>query len=121
MSNLDDRVGQDPCGLEAGIIARAERLAGRPEKLAAFVNGLVLQGVASASVLSTGLAPSMTVPPPEGKKRTRARMARAIEHCFSLNQRVTREDLEAAGFSGSEILEHSAAAARIARIADMEI
>lgn len=71
-------------------------------------------------IVPAGLAPFMTLPGrPEGRTLTRARMAQEIARAMSAEGRVTREDLERAGFTAAEITAHFESAVRVARASRM--
>lgn len=67
-----------------------------------------------------GLAPFMTLPKPEPATLTRARMAQTMASLMAANGRVTRDDLEQAGFTRQQIEDHRDEAARIARLDRMQ-
>ena len=115
--NLDDRAGYDPTSLENRILARVEHLSGSPKRLAAFLNGLMLDG----TLVRSGLQRFMTLPPAEARRRTRARMAALISDRVAAVGCVTLEDLEGAGFSAVEIQELFGEAKRAARVAEMAV
>lgn len=105
----DDRIGNDS-NMGAGrdafadkIGAMARRLKDRPVKLQAFLAGLGHQTVLTRPGVASALAPFLKLPPPEARTQKRARMAKVINECVAAKDCVTREDLEAAGFSGAEI------------------
>jgi len=72
-------------------------------------------------VLSSGLAVYRRLPEPEPPTHTRTRMADTIARAVGANGCVTREDLEAAGFTGAEIAEHFTDARRAARVERMAV
>ncbi|MDP2332428.1 MAG: hypothetical protein Q8M19_17200 [Reyranella sp.] len=106
---------------ERGILARVDTLKARPEQLAAFVNGLILDGTARRPGLQSGLAPYMRLPAAEAKRITRARMADVIQRTVAAAGCITRDDLTANGFTDAEIAEHFTEAKRISRAAEMAV
>ena len=119
--NLDDRLGQDPPGgLSTKKQAHFANLATHhPHKLAAFVNGLAYSDRGLAAQLKSGLAPYMTLPPPEAERLVRARMAELIAARVAATNCITRDELLGAGFTEAEIVKHFHAAKRIARVTEM--
>lgn len=71
-------------------------------------------------IVPAGLAPFMTLPKPEPATLTRARMAQTMASLMAANGRVTRDDLEQAGFTRRQIEDHRDEAARIARLDRMQ-
>ncbi len=65
------------------------------------------------------LRPFLKLPPAEPPKGVRARMAEFLKHRVAADGSVTREQIEAAGFSADEIAAHFHPAKRIARLAQM--
>ena len=72
-----------------------------------------------ADQLRPGLMAFLKLPRPEHPRVTRARMAEFLQHRFAFAQQITREDIEAGGFSGDEIDRHFTEAKRIARLPQM--
>ena len=103
--------------LTASIAAMIGRLADRPQRLSAFLNGLGLDGTLKRLNLPAGLAPMMRLPAPEPERMVRARMADLIVVRFGTAGNVTREDLLSGGFSEDEITRHFHGAKRIAQVA----
>lgn len=103
----------------AAVLAMIGRLAGKPDKLRAVLNGLALDGSLARVGLPSGLAPMMRLPGPEPERRIRARMADLILRRVSADGNVTRDDLTAGGFTDAEITRHFHAAKRIAGVADL--
>lgn len=127
--HLDDQVGQDiitdvrlsegEAIFAADLAAAANDRKDRPLQLAAFLNGLVLDGTIHRPGVRSALAPYMQLPKPEPLTHLRARMAQVIANRVSADGNVTRADLESAGFTPTEITTHFAAAVRAARVAEM--
>lgn len=102
----DDRIGNDSnvhSTFAASLAARARGLKREPAKLQGFLAGLAYQGLLTQPAVASALAPFMKLPKPEPRTNTRARMAKTISECVAAKDCVTREDLEAAGFSAAEI------------------
>jgi hypothetical protein len=72
-----------------------------------------------ADQLRPDLVPFLTLPRAEHPRVTRARMAQFLQHRFAFAQQITREDIEAAGFTPAEIDRHFNEAKRIARLPAM--
>lgn len=103
---LDDRIGNDSNVHDvfaASLADQARGLTGEPAKLQGFIAGLAHQGLLTQPGVASALAPFMKLPRPEGRTNKRARMAKVISDCVAAKDCVTREDIEAAGFSGAEI------------------
>lgn len=103
---LDDRIGHDSnvhSAFAASLADRARGLKREPTKLQGFIAGLAHQGLLTQPAVATALAPFLKLPKPEPRTTTRARMAKVISDCVAAKECVTRDDLEAAGFSGAEI------------------
>ena len=75
-----------------------------------------IMGTVARPIVPAGLAPFMTLPPAEPRTLVRARMAAEIARAFSAEGCVTRQGLEAAGFTVAEIETHFTDARRIARV-----
>lgn len=106
-THIDDLVGLD-------LVA-----AMTPARLRHFQAQLSINGI-PRPVIPSGLAHLLHLPgDPEPRTLTRARMAAEIERCVSAHGCVTRENLEAAGFTGAEIAELFTEARRIARVERM--
>lgn len=119
---LDDRIGNDSnvhSAFAASLASRAHRLKDEPAKLQGFIAGLAHQGLLTQPGVASALAPFLKLPKPEPRTRTRARMAKVISDCVAAKEHVTRDDLEAAGFSGAEIASLFREALRASRVADM--
>ena len=103
---IDDRIGQDPPGLELspkmhGYLTRlAEH---HPAKFAGVVNGLAHSDQHLAAVVRSGLAPFMKLPKEEARTLTRARMAAFIQERCAASNNVTRDELLGAGFTQHQI------------------
>ncbi len=67
------------------------------------------------------LRPLLKLPRAEPPKGVRARMAEFLKHRFAFAHVITRDDLEAAGFTEREIAQHFHPAKRIARLAQMVV
>lgn len=91
----------------------------KPVQLAAFLNGLVVDGSISKPGVRSALAPFMLLPKPEPRRDIRTRMASVIAEAVSGFGCVTRQNLEDAGFTAREISEHFTGARRAARVAEM--
>ena len=65
------------------------------------------------------LAGFLKLPRKEEPRVVRARMAQFLQARFAAEGRITREDLEAAGFEANEIEAHFHHAKRIARLPQM--
>lgn len=103
---LDDRIGNDTnvhSAFAASLAVQARGLKREPAKLQGFIAGLAHQGLLAQPAVASALAPFLKLPKPESRTRTRARMAKVISDCVAAKDHVTRDDLEAAGFSGTEI------------------
>jgi hypothetical protein len=108
---LDDRIGNDtnltPAPVHdafaAALAAQARGLKDKPAKLQGFLDGLAHQGLLTQPGVASALAPFMKLPPPEARTNKRARMAKVISDSVAAKECVTREDIEAAGFSGADI------------------
>lgn len=103
---LDDRIGNDSnvhSAFAASLAVRARGLKDEPAKLQGFLDGLAHQGLLTQPGVASALAPFMKLPKPEARTAKRARMAKIISDCVATKECVTREDIEAAGFSGAEI------------------
>lgn len=74
---------------------------------------------AFAQLYKDGWQPLMVLPPPEPKRKVRARMAEAIRNLMSSAGNVTEGDLKAHGFTAEQIAEHGDDAGRIANIGRM--
>lgn len=119
---LDDRIGNDSnvhSAFAASLAHRAHGLKDEPAKLQGFIAGLAHQGLLTQPGVASALAPFLKLPKPEPRTRTRARMAKVISDCVATKEHVTRDDLEAAGFSGAEIASLFREALRASRVADM--
>ena len=128
---LDDRIGHDsnlaahatPAsaheGLAASLAGRARGLKDRPDQLQGFLAGLAHQGLLTQPGIATALAPFLKLPKPESRTSRRARMAKVINECVAAKEHVTREDIEAAGFSTAEIGELFREALRASGVARM--
>jgi|GEM_PF-789705 len=102
----DDRIGHDSnvhFAFAASLADRARGLKAEPAKLQGFIAGLAHQGLLTQPAVASALAPFLKLPKPEPRTTTRARMAKVISDCVATKECVTRDDLEAAGFSGAEI------------------
>lgn len=102
----DDRIGNDSnvhSAFAASLADRAHELRREPAKLQGFIAGLAHQGLLTQPGVASALAPFMKLPKPEGRTNKRARMAKVISDSVAAKDCVTREDIEAAGFSGAEI------------------
>lgn len=122
---LDDRIGNDSNAapvhqaFAASLATTARGLAGEPAKLRGFIAGLAHQGLLTQPGVASALAPFMKLPKPESRTNKRARMAKTISECVAAKECVTREDLEAAGFSSAEIAELFREALRASGVARM--
>lgn len=122
---LDDRIGNDSNlaplheALAASLAVRARGLKDRPDQLQGFLAGLAHQGLLTQPGIATALAPFMKLPKPESRTSRRARMAKVINECVAAKEHVTREDIEAAGFSTAEIGELFREALRASGVARM--
>jgi hypothetical protein len=103
------------------IAAMIGRLADRPERLRATLNGMSLDGSLRRMGLPAGLAPMMRLPAPEPERQVRARMAELMVRRFSADGHVTLEDLLGGGFTEGQISKHKDEAARIARLSAMTV
>lgn len=65
------------------------------------------------------LRPFRKVPRADPPAGVRARMAEFLQHRFAAASQITREDLEAGGFTAGEIAAHFHDAKRIARLPQM--
>lgn len=110
--HLDDLVGLDDF-----VASRARQLAPHPPRLDAFISGLAHQGLLTRPTIASALAPFMTLPKPEPRTQTRARMAAEIARAMSSQGCVTRDDL--AGFTEAEITELFTEARRISGVSAM--
>ena len=106
---LDDLIGNDSNvapvhrAFAASLARRAKGLKADPARLEGFLAGLAYQGLLKQPGVASALAPFMRLPKPEARTHKRARMAKVINECVAASERVTRDDLEAAGFSPDEI------------------
>lgn len=108
---LDDRIGNDSNltpgpvhdAFAASLAGRARDLKDEPAKLQGFIAGLAHQGLLTQPGVASALQPFMKLPKPEPRTNKRARMAKVISDSVAAKDCVTREDIEAAGFSGAEI------------------
>lgn len=103
---LDDRIGNDSnvhSAFAASLADRARGLKDEPAKLQGFIAGLAHQGLLTQPGVASALAPFLKLPRPEPRTNKRARMAKVISDSVAAKDHVTRDDLEAAGFSGEEI------------------
>lgn len=119
---LDDRIGHDSnvhTAFAASLADRARGLKDEPVKLQGFIAGLAHQGLLTQPAVASALAPFLKLPPPEPRTSVRARMAKTISECVATKECVTRDDLEAAGFSGTEIADLFREALRASRVARM--
>jgi hypothetical protein len=108
----------------ASIAAMIGKLAGRPDRLRARLNGMALDGtlhraMRGSSGVPSGLAPFMVLPAPEPERRIRARMAELILRLCASTGSITREQLVGGGFTEAEITRHFHAAKRIAGVTRM--
>jgi hypothetical protein len=118
----DDRIGNDSnvhSAFAASLAHRARGLKNEPAKLQGFIAGLAHQGLLTQPGVASALAPFMKLPKPEARTRKRARMAKVIADCVATKECVTREDIEAAGFSGAEITDLFREALRASGVARM--
>lgn len=103
---LDDRIGQDPPGLDLSpkLAAHLAHLAEHhPARFAAAVNGLAHSDRHLAAVVRSGLAPFMKLPAEEARTLTRARMAAFIQERCAASNSVTRDELLGGGFTPHQI------------------
>lgn len=119
---LDDRIGHDSnvhTAFAASLADRARGLKAEPVKLQGFIAGLAHQGLLTQPAVASALAPFLKLPPPEPRTSKRTRMAEVINKCVGAWGCVTRDDLEAAGFSGAEIADLFREALRASGVARM--
>lgn len=125
--DLDDHIGQDndaplsdaDQAFAERIAAAAQRAKGKPARLAALLNGLVLDGTMRRPGVRAALRPYLKLPKSEGRTLKRARMAEAMVNAMAARGTVTFDDIHAAGFTDAEILDLKDEAWRAARLTEM--
>lgn len=80
-----------------------------------------INGWRKRAIVPAGLAPFMTTPDEEPSDLTCLRMADAIARAVSSTGCITRDDLQAAGFTVAEIEQHFTEAKRRARVSEMTV
>ena len=101
------------------IAAAAQRAKAQPLRLAALLNGLMVDGTMQRPGVRSALQPFMKLPKGEPLRSVRTRMAAEIARAVSAFGCVTQQNLEDAGFTAREIRKHFKDAVRAARVTEM--